>query len=230
MTPRAVLFDFDFTLGDSSDGIVECTNAALEALGLSPAAPDAIRRTIGLPLERMFEILTGSEEPAPPEFRRYFVARADQVMVDRTTLYPGVHETLADLAGRGARLGIVTTKYAYRVHSILAREGLDSAFAVVVGADAVRRPKPDPEGLRHALKTVGASAGDALFVGDSTTDAAAAQNASVPFVGVLSGVTPVAAFADYPAVAMLSGVSDLPGWLDGNGTGGRRLEETTTGE
>ena len=45
---RAVLFDFDFTLADSAEGIVACMNHALGRLGLPPAPADAIRRTIGL--------------------------------------------------------------------------------------------------------------------------------------------------------------------------------------
>ena len=48
---RAVLFDFDFTLADSSDGITVCMNHALGLLGLSPAPASAIRRTIGLDLD-----------------------------------------------------------------------------------------------------------------------------------------------------------------------------------
>ncbi len=47
---RAVLFDFDYTLGDSSEGIVLCVNRALESLGRPPAPPEAIRPTIGLSL------------------------------------------------------------------------------------------------------------------------------------------------------------------------------------
>ncbi len=215
MRPRAVLFDFDYTLGDSSDGIIDCVNTALVAMGHQAAAPAAIRGTIGLPLERMFTLLTGADGPAPTEFRRRFVARADEVMVDHTWIFPGVREAVASIARSGAALGIVTTKYAYRVRAILEREGLAGAFTVIVGSDAVKAPKPDPEGLLAAVATLGAVPRDALYVGDSTSDAGAAANAGVPFVAVLSGVTPAPAFAAYPVVAMLPGVADLPAWLSG---------------
>ncbi len=56
---RAVLFDFDFTLADSSEGIVVCMNHALARLGLPPASADAIRRTIGLDLHTALGILAG---------------------------------------------------------------------------------------------------------------------------------------------------------------------------
>ena len=41
MSVRAVLFDFDFTLGDSADAIVHCSRAAFADMGLTPA--DAAR-------------------------------------------------------------------------------------------------------------------------------------------------------------------------------------------
>jgi phosphoglycolate phosphatase-like HAD superfamily hydrolase len=46
-------------------------------------------------------------------------------------------------------------------------------------------------------------------VGDTITDAKTARNASVPFVGVLSGVTPREAFAPYPACAILENLGDI---------------------
>ena len=63
MSVRAVLFDFDFTLGDSADAIVHCSRAAFADMGLEPAEPAAIRRTIGLTLQESFRVLTG--EPGP---------------------------------------------------------------------------------------------------------------------------------------------------------------------
>ena len=67
MTVRAVLFDFDFTLGDSADAIVHCSRAAFADMGLQPAEPSAIRRTIGLTLQESFRVLTGEAAPEPAE-------------------------------------------------------------------------------------------------------------------------------------------------------------------
>lgn len=48
MTGRwsAVLFDFDYTLGDTERGIVASTRYALEQMGLSQPPEGEIRRTI----------------------------------------------------------------------------------------------------------------------------------------------------------------------------------------
>lgn len=212
-SPRALLFDFDYTLADSSDGIVRCTNHALEQLGFPAADPDAIRRTIGLPLETMFRLLTGQPPAAPPEFRRHFVACADEVMVPSTSFYPGVPEAVRALAAGGVRLGIVTTKYAYRVQAVLRRDGLEEVFGTVIGSDGVAAPKPDPAGLHLALARLGAEREQALFVGDSTTDAEAARRADVAFIGVLTGPTSRAELEAYPQVGVLASAADLPAWL-----------------
>ena len=47
---RAVLFDFDLTLADSTRGAIECINYALVKMGLPQAEDQAIKATIGLSL------------------------------------------------------------------------------------------------------------------------------------------------------------------------------------
>ena len=47
---QAMICDFDFTLADSSPGVVACVNEALAGLGLPPASADRIHATIGLSL------------------------------------------------------------------------------------------------------------------------------------------------------------------------------------
>ncbi len=61
---NAVVFDFDFTLADSSAGVAECVNHALGAMGLPAAAPQAIYRTIGLSLTETLKRLAGAEAAA----------------------------------------------------------------------------------------------------------------------------------------------------------------------
>ena len=64
---RAIIFDFDLTLADSTKGIIECVNFVLERLNLPRADDERIKRTIGMSLENTFIRLTGqnrqSERP-----------------------------------------------------------------------------------------------------------------------------------------------------------------------
>ena len=207
---RAVLFDFDYTLADSSEGIVVCMNHALGRLGLPPAAAHAIRRTIGLDPRTALGILAGEEwRSREDEFLEHFVRKADEVMIASTSFLPGAARVLRTLHHAGYRVGIVTTKYRRRVVDALERDGLRALVEVVVGADDVPRPKPAPDGLLRAAELLGIPTGDCVFVGDSEVDAMAARTAGMAFVAVLSGTTTADVFGRYPVTVVLGGVGEV---------------------
>ena len=56
---KAYLFDFDYTLADSSRGIVKSFRNVLERQGYKGIEDFTIKRTIGKTLEDSFSILTG---------------------------------------------------------------------------------------------------------------------------------------------------------------------------
>lgn len=206
----AVVFDFDFTLADSFRGIVVCANHALQVMGLPPTTPDKIRKTVGYSLPESLVRLVGEEHSARGgEYMRLFVEKADEVMADLTFVYDYVPETMEHLRGRGLRLGIVSTKYRYRIVDVLGREGLLEPFEVIVGGEDVSEFKPDPESLNLALGKLAISPEAVLYVGDSVVDAEAAMRAGVPFAAVLSGSTPRDAFSEYEARMILGSVRDL---------------------
>jgi phosphoglycolate phosphatase len=207
---RSVLFDFDYTLADSSRGVADCINYALRNLGLAPVSYEAACRTIGLSLEdTLLQVAGKAHADKSARFSRLFVARADRVMAEQTVLLASVPGVVRELRGRGLTLGIVSTKYRYRIEAILARESLLAFFQVIVGGEDVSSHKPNPESLLLALARLGQQPGGALYVGDSVTDAEAAQRASLPFVAVLSGVTPREAFEGYEVWAVLESLSEL---------------------
>lgn len=209
-TVQTIIFDFDYTLADSSGGVIECINFALDRLGLPLAADTEIRQTIGLPLPDTLAMLVGKGYARHTEaFTRLFVERADEVMTDMTELFDIVPETVAALRNLGIQLGIVTLKYRYRIESVLKRDHLSDAFEVIIGFEDVSDQKPNPSGLLTAVEKLNCVRQNCLYVGDSVTDAKTAQRADIDFVPVLSGVTPRAAFEDYDVYAVLKDVSGL---------------------
>lgn len=207
---RAVFFDFDFTLADSSPGVVVCMNHALARLGLPPAPEDAIRRTIGLDLITVLGVLAGEGwKPRGEEFLGHFTRKADEVMVASTVFLPGAARVLGTLHGAGYRLGVVSTKYRRRVEEALERDRLLGFVDVVVGSDDVPRPKPAPDGLLRAGGALGVATDDCVFVGDSEVDARAAHDAGTGFVAVLTGTTPAEKFARYTPRAVFAGVGEI---------------------
>jgi phosphoglycolate phosphatase len=215
---RAILFDFDYTLADSSPGIIACANYALTRLGLPQAEAERIRATIGLPLENTFEALTSLADPLlQADFKRCFIQHADEIMVDSTTLYESARQVIPLLVQRGFLLGIVSTKYLSRLEGVLHRENMRQSVAVLVGGDTITRQKPAPEGLLLAADLLGLPATDCIYVGDSPVDAQAACHAGMDFIALLTGPAAADAFSQERLLALLPGLAELPGWLQAYG-------------
>jgi phosphoglycolate phosphatase len=213
----SVIFDFDYTLADSSAGEVECVNYAFRAMNLPAAANADIHAMIGVSMPETFKRLTGdANRTRADEFVQLFIQRADAVMLDYIVLFDSARPAVQHLFENGLTLGIVSTKYRRRISAFLQREGLSHAFKVVVGGEDVAAHKPDPTGLLMALEKLGKPPAQTIYVGDSVVDAETAQRAGVPFVAVLSGVTPKTAFRDYTPLAIIDNLYSLPTLLSDN--------------
>lgn len=209
---KAYIFDFDYTLGDSTDGIVQSVLYALEKLQEEPKSTEKIRKTIGLSLKETYFTLTGSDNEEKAElFANYFKEKADEVMVDSTQIYEPVKEVLASLREKGCRVGIVTTKYHYRINAILAKFDMNDMVDIIVGGEDVKTPKPNPEGLLFAIRQLQLEKADILYVGDSIVDAKTAEAANVDFAGVLTGTTGAEDLAKYRNVCIAENLYGLPG-------------------
>lgn len=211
----AILFDFDYTLADSSEGVVECMQYALEKTGFSPVSAPRVKGTIGMSLFEAFRLLTGSDSrDLATEFVDEFIRKADEVVLNKTFILDGVADTVSILKSRGLLTGIVSTKFRYRIEDVLQRDGLSDLFGVIIGGEDVLEYKPDPEGLHAAILLLGVNKDRTLYVGDSLTDAVAAQNAEVDFIAVLTGVTTRADFSDYAPRAIIDDLRALPVIID----------------
>ena len=211
---KAVIFDFDYTLGDSTNGIVLSINHALEKLGFQVQDTKTIQRTIGLSLkDTLFELTGIQDEETAQKFTQYFKEKADLVMVDNTRLYDGVLKELEKLRNNKILLGIVTTKYHYRIEQILEKNNAMNVINVIVGGDDVINEKPDPEGLLAAIEKLNIRKNQVLYVGDSIVDAKTAQSAGVDFVAVLTGMTEREEFLNYEYVSIEESVTELTPYL-----------------
>lgn len=195
---NAVIFDFDYTLGDTTDGIVKSVDYALEYLGYAEKSVSEIKKTIGLSLKETFSTLTDCRDNEQSErFVKLFREKADEVMTESAVLYDRVPEILRELH-KTLKIGIVTTKFHYRIEAILRKFSIEESVDVIIGGEDVKEEKPSPEGLLKAVDMLGADKSRVLYVGDSCVDAAAAQSAGIDFAAVLTGTT--TDFSDYKSI------------------------------
>ncbi len=207
---NTIIFDFDYNLGDTTNGIVQSAQYALEQMGEEERTYEEIKKTIGLSLGETYKALTGNmEEARADRFFDLFKKKADEVMVESADLYSGVKEMLVKLREDGYRIGIVTTKFQYRVRNIMKKFDAEDLLDVVIGVGDVTKVKPDPEGLLLAVKQLGVKKEDVLYVGDCYVDAKAAEAAGMKFAGVLTGTTTREEFEKYSYESIAETVTEI---------------------
>ena len=213
---RAICFDFDYTLGDSTDSIVAGFQYGFARLGQPVPDRETVRGTIGYLLEDAYELLTGDGDPDhKAQFRAYFLQVAKPRQREETTLFPGAEELLRTLHARGVRLGIVSTKTGETIEYIMKRYGLLDTLEFVIGSYDVTHHKPHPEGILKALEQIGVPREMFLYCGDTVLDAEAAQRAGVDFAAVLNGTTSAEDFQAWPCVCVAGDLHALSRALEG---------------
>ena len=212
---KLILFDFDYTLVDSSQAVERCINYALSNMGVDEVSFEAACKTIGLSLSTVYKALTGDDDINKSRvFVKLFAQKANEVMVNLTCVYDSVPSTLRLLKERGLKLGIVSNKYRYRIEAILEKEGLDNLFDIIIGSEDMTKHKPDPEGVIRAADLMAIKQEDIIYVGDSLVDAQTVKDLKVSFVAVLTGTTAKEEFKDYKALGIIKDISELVDFIN----------------
>lgn len=177
---NAVFFDMDGTLIDSKADLAATVNHTRRDLGLAELPVETVIGFVGRGARYLLDhaIPERTGEDVAAIFRSHYAEHC----CESVTLYPGVRETLEELARRGWLLGVNTNKPNFATRMILEKFGLDRLFgsAVVAGGDCAEM-KPSALPLRDCAARLGGhrlSSRD-WMVGDSWTDLDCAANAGV---------------------------------------------------
>lgn len=170
-----ILFDLDGTLIDHFTTIHKSVAHAQRELGLPESEYATVRATVGGSVPITLGKLCGTENvaAAEPLFRQHF----GEIIFDDVFPLPGAAWLLQSLKDSGARLGVFTNKYAEDSRAVLANLGLDQWLDVIIGTGDPDCPyrKPDPRFTAYALEQLDCATEDALMIGDSPYDLAAAE-------------------------------------------------------
>ena len=174
MNIKAVIWDLDGTLLNTLDDLAAAANAALAQNGMPQKTTEEIRRAIGNGIRMLIvRIVPGGEAHSR----------------ERTQPYPGVLQALDALRARGVRHAVVSNKIDFAVKALCAAYFGDR-IAVALGDAPARRRKPEPDGVLEAMRQLGVTAAEAVYVGDSEVDAATAKSAGLRLCAVSWGYRP----------------------------------------
>lgn len=177
-----VIFDFDGTLADTSELITNSFQCIYKKYHGEEKTPEYIAKSFGEPLRTTIEReFTQPYDEVVKEYRAYQFGRFDT----EVKLFSNSKETLRELAKRGIKLGIVTSRLRSTTDHALELFNIKEYFKVIVPADEVENHKPHPEPLLKALKSLKSMPKETLFIGDSKFDIGCAKNAGA--ISVLVG-------------------------------------------
>lgn len=176
------MIDLDGTLMHTAPEIARASNRMLAALGKPTLDELQIESYIGEGAHILIKRCLTGQLNVEPEATEYAVAQklffefyANNVTESKP--YPHVLEGLQALKKAGYLLACVTNKPASFTLPLLEANNLMQYFELVVSGDTLSKKKPDPDQLFYICEKLGVSVADALLIGDSKTDIAAARSA-----------------------------------------------------
>jgi HAD superfamily hydrolase (TIGR01509 family) len=191
---KLLILDFDGTIGNTTQFIVQIMMASFDALHMKKPSVEACTRTIGLPLAQCF-VQSYKNEGLPEmseetgllcaeTYRRIFEEKKKPGAI---LPYPGCIETLRKLHNQGIVLTIASSRNHSSLMDFVREFGIEDIISYVIGADDVTEAKPSAEPVTRTLQALGFSPSETLVVGDTCFDILMGHNAHCDTCGVTYG-------------------------------------------
>jgi phosphoglycolate phosphatase len=221
-----VMFDLDGTLIETAPEICDAVNDTLQQLRLPTVTQAQVERWIGHGTRELLiqslafatgaHVSTLRTSDTLASIAAAFDGHYRQRCGTRSRTYPLVRESLVRLRARGVRLAVVTNKESRHTDAVLRAHRLADSFDRVISGDTQPTRKPDPAGVESCLHAFRVPRQRALFVGDSSIDAATARNAGVAVWLLPHGYNmgePIENARPDRVIADLSALDDIAGAL-----------------
>ena len=185
---KTYIFDLDGTLLNTLGDLAASTNYALRQYGMPEHTIDDVRRFVGNGVGKLIEraIPEGLANPQYEDvlatFRKHYMLHS----LDTTAPYPGIESLLHSLRSHGCNVAVVSNKF-YNATVELCRHFFADTVEVAIGESENIRRKPAPDTVFEAMRQLGVSGEDTVYVGDSDVDVATARNSGIPCISVLWG-------------------------------------------
>lgn len=192
---KAIFFDLDGTLIDSSKDLAIAVNFMLEKIGRETFRESIIQEWVGNGATILTKRALSGSIDYDEDLDEDFVKECVDILLEyyskhltvHTKMYPNVAETLKELKSRGYSLVVITNKPKDFVKPILNHFGLQELFEFSLGGDSLSQKKPHPMPLLYSCEKLNISPKEALMVGDSKNDIISAKGADIDVVVVSYG-------------------------------------------
>lgn len=187
---KAVFFDLDGTLLDTSEDLGHALNQVRREQGLEDIPQAIIREQVSNGATALIKLGFGPlEEDKLVPLRQRLLDMYLQHIALHTKPFEGIEELIEQLTRREIPWGIVTNKPQIYTAELMRYFEFASPPCATVSPDQVGVGKPNPAGLLYACEAAGCAPGDAIYIGDHLRDIECGQNAGMPTIAVGYGFT-----------------------------------------
>ena len=219
---KAVIFDWDGTLVDSTARIVDSMHRAAVEVGMPKVTDEAVRQIIGLSLSKAIETIwpqIASEQCESMEAR--YVANFSSVSEVGVSFFDGLGALFKTLKARGYKLAVATGKSRRGLEEMLDGLPLEghsirTLFDVTRCADETAS-KPHPRMLNEILAALELSSEEALMVGDTSFDLDMARAINMDAIAMTYGAHDVDTLQASMPQALCQSLNELQQWIQLNG-------------
>jgi phosphoglycolate phosphatase len=189
---KVIIFDFDGTIADTLEAVVNITNSLADKFGYLPVDADDINKFRNL---SSLEIIQQSginwfKIPCILAELKYLLSEQIHLM----TLIDGMKETLINLKNQGYILGIMTSNSASNVEKFITNNSLNNLFEFIYGSLPVFGKSRKITAL---ITQAQFNPENVIYVGDETRDIEAAKKSKIKAIAVTWGFNSQAILAKY---------------------------------
>ena len=186
---KAVIFDWDGTLADTKEAVVRSFQKVLVEAGCL-VSDEFIERRVGVGTKKTLEeVLEECDVRFDDEMLENLAGEKIRIQANLTeivSLFDGAIELLENLQGR-IKIALATMSSRKVVAKLLSEKRIGGYFDVVISADEIFKPKPDPEVFLVSATKLGVKPEDCVVVEDSVFGVRAAKAAKMKCIAVSSG-------------------------------------------
>lgn len=185
---KTAIFDLDGTIANTIADLGAAVDHGLEVLGFPGHTIPEYKKFVGNGAVKLCErALPEGHKELAPELHKLFKEYYSVHLLDSTTLYDGIKETLTALSDNGVKLAIATNKPEDAAKKIAAKLLPDVDFVKILGGVDYRPKKPDTAIISDILSALPDEDNEVWMIGDSNVDVQTGKNAGIPVIGCAWG-------------------------------------------
>jgi len=183
---KAVVFDLDGTLLDTTPGVIYAVKYTIESLNLPMPQEETLKEFVGPPMQLSFENKFGMNKDDALKAANLFRANYKEHSLLKAELYSDVLDVLKYLKGKKYKIAVATNKSHDNAMEILRHFGIADYCDFMMGSDLGGKLKK-ADIIRESLTALKVEAKDAVYIGDSMFDLEGANAVGMDFIGVTYG-------------------------------------------